>query len=163
MPLVSGLKVIRNKILFCSVRIFFFRGGSWMISLRIRSDRPQIAERCVRTGSSLFAILPAILQAFTCSNMDCWREKQSTLVISKSKGLSKILRDISTSTYQICRTEEKINWTTIFHKCYVHVIWLLKFEIYWKYCGKETKLPRAQEQFLLFSPIVYYLLLDIHV
>ena len=28
---------------------------------------------------------------------------QSTLVISKSKGLSKILRDIRTSTYQICR------------------------------------------------------------
>ena len=32
---------------------------------------------------------------------------QSTLVISKSKGLSEILRDISTSIYPICRTEEK--------------------------------------------------------
>ena len=32
---------------------------------------------------------------------------QSTLVISKSKGLSEILRDIRTSTYQICRIEEK--------------------------------------------------------
>ena len=32
---------------------------------------------------------------------------QSTLVISKSKGLSEILRDIRTLTYQICRTEEK--------------------------------------------------------
>ena len=28
---------------------------------------------------------------------------QSTLVISNSKGLSEILRDIRTSTYQICR------------------------------------------------------------
>ena len=30
----------------------------------------------------------------------------STLVISKSKGLSETLRDILTSTYQICRIEE---------------------------------------------------------
>ena len=33
---------------------------------------------------------------------------QSTLVISKSKGLSEILRDIRSSTYQVCRIEEKI-------------------------------------------------------
>ena len=32
---------------------------------------------------------------------------QSTLVISNSKGLSEILRDIHTWTYQICRIEEK--------------------------------------------------------
>ena len=32
---------------------------------------------------------------------------QSTLVISNSKGLSTILRDTRTSTYQICRIEEK--------------------------------------------------------
>ena len=41
---------------------------------------------------------------------------QSTLVISKSKGLSEILRDIRSSTYQICRIEEKINRTTTFYK-----------------------------------------------
>ena len=34
---------------------------------------------------------------------------QSTLVISNFKGLSEILRDIRSSTYQICRTEEKNN------------------------------------------------------
>ena len=33
---------------------------------------------------------------------------QSTLVISNSKGLSAILRDLNTSTYQICRIEEKL-------------------------------------------------------
>ena len=33
---------------------------------------------------------------------------QSTLVISNFKGLSEILRDIRTSTYQVCRIEEKI-------------------------------------------------------
>ena len=33
---------------------------------------------------------------------------QSTLVISKSKGPSETLRDIRTSTYQICSIEDKI-------------------------------------------------------
>ena len=37
-----------------------------------------------------------------------------------------------------------------------YVIWLLKLEIYWKYCGKEV-------QFLLFSTILFYLLLDFYV
>ena len=41
----------------------------------------------------------------------------STLVISNSKGLSEILRDIGASTYQICRIEEKINLLTTFNKC----------------------------------------------
>ena len=34
---------------------------------------------------------------------------QSTLVISKSKGPTKTLRDIRTSTYKICTIEEKNN------------------------------------------------------
>ena len=41
---------------------------------------------------------------------------QSTLVISNSKGLSEILRGIRTSTYQICRIEEKIIRLTTFNK-----------------------------------------------
>ena len=41
---------------------------------------------------------------------------QSTLVISNSNGLSEILRDIRTSTYQICRIEEKIIRLTTFNK-----------------------------------------------
>ena len=53
---------------------------------------------------------------------------QSTLVISKSKGLYEILRDIRTSTYQICRIEEKIIRTTTLTNIYV--IGLLKLEIY---------------------------------
>ena len=40
---------------------------------------------------------------------------QSTLVISKSKGPSKTLRDIRTSTYQTCRIEENTSRTTKFH------------------------------------------------
>ena len=54
---------------------------------------------------------------------------QSTLVISISKGLSEILRDIRTSTYQICRIEEKIIRTTP-HLTNIYVIGLLKLEIY---------------------------------
>ena len=37
---------------------------------------------------------------------------QPTLVISKYKRLSELLRDIRTSTYQICSIEEKMNETT---------------------------------------------------
>ena len=43
-------------------------------------------------------------------------EIQSALFISKSKRLSEILRESRISTYQICRIEEKINRTIIFHK-----------------------------------------------
>ena len=47
---------------------------------------------------------------------DTQNEIQSTLVISNSKGLSEILRDIRSSTYQVCRIEEKIIWLTTFNK-----------------------------------------------
>ena len=49
-------------------------------------------------------------------NMFCYKRIQSTLVISKSKGLSETLRDIRTLTYQNRRTEEEIIRTTKFHK-----------------------------------------------
>ena len=39
----------------------------------------------------------------------------STLVISKSKGPAETLRDIRTSTYQMCRIEENTKRTTKFH------------------------------------------------
>ena len=41
---------------------------------------------------------------------------QSTPVISNSKGLPEILRDIRISTYQICRIQEKLIRLTTFHK-----------------------------------------------
>ena len=55
-----------------------------------------------------------------------------------SKGLSEIPWDIRTSTYQICRTEEKLILLTIFNKYMCNG--MLVLEIYWKYCGKEEKL-----------------------
>ena len=41
---------------------------------------------------------------------------ESTLVISNSRGLSEILRDMRTSTYQICRIDEKLIRLTTFNK-----------------------------------------------
>ena len=64
-------------------------------------------ERCVHTcsqtsSSDSFSVLFCLLLI------------ESNLVISNSKGLSEILRDIRNSTYQICRIEEKLNRTTYF-------------------------------------------------
>ena len=51
---------------------------------------------------------------------------QSTLVISKSKGPSETLRDIRTSTYQVCRIEENTNRTAKFHKSTCNLTPLVK-------------------------------------
>ena len=79
---------------------------------------------------------------------------QSTLVILNSKGLSEIFRDIRTSTYQICKTEEKIIRTTTFNiyicNWTLEVIDILK--ILWK---------RGE---IAISPLfhnIFYLLLDV--
>ena len=69
---------------------------------------------------------------------------QSTLVISNTKRLSEILRNIRTSTYQIYRIEEKIIRTTTFNKYMCN--WSL-----------EVRDKRA-----LFHNI-FYLLLDFYV
>ena len=59
---------------------------------------------------------------------------QSTLAISNSKGLSEILRDIRTSTYQICRIEVKLIRLTTFNKYMCN--WTLEvrdiLKIFWK-------------------------------
>ena len=44
------------------------------------------------------------------------KQIQSTLIISNSKGLYEILRGIRTSTYQICRIDEKLIRLTTFNK-----------------------------------------------
>ena len=73
---------------------------------------------------------------------------QSTLVISNSKGLSEILRDIRTSTYQICRIEEKIIQTSTFNK------WILEVRGILKILRKRGEIA-PEEQFLLFSTIFF--------
>ena len=83
---------------------------------------------------------------------------QSTLVISKSKGSSKTLRVIRTSTYQICSIEEKTIWTAKFYKWLCNLIILVR-NIYWKYYGKGENFA-PYEQFLLFSTIFCDLILN---
>ena len=89
---------------------------------------------------------------------------QSTLVISKSKGPSKTLRDTLFLTYQICSIEEKQLELPSFTNEYV--IGLLKLEIYMeniveKILWKWGEIAPQVEQFLLFSTIFCNLVLDL--
>ena len=59
-----------------------------------------IAEQ---TNKALFALIKKSRSLILSFDLQI----QSTLVISNSKGLSEILRDIRSSTYQVCRIEEK--------------------------------------------------------
>ena len=83
---------------------------------------------------------------------------KSTPVISKSKSLSEILRDIRTSTNQICKIEGKIR-TTTFHKsiCNLTPEDRDTLKILWK---REEIAP--EEQLLPFFTIFWYVLLDFH-
>ena len=75
-------------------------------------------------------------------------------------GLSEILRDISTWYIRLTELRKKqIKQPHFTTEC---IIWLLKLEIYWKYCWKEEKLL-IWSNFLFFSTIFYYLLVDFHV
>ena len=89
-----------------------------------------------------------------------YKRIQSTLIISKSNGLSEILRDICTSTYQICRIEEKIIRATTFNKFICN--WTLEVRDILKILWKRGEIA-PEEQFLLFStiflPVVRFLCL----
>ena len=78
-------------------------------------------------------------------------EIQSTLGISKSKGPSETIRDIHTSTYQMCSIEENTNGTTKFHKWTCNLTPFVR-NICWKYCGN-----------IRLSTIFCYLMLDFYV
>ena len=82
----------------------------------------------------------------------CWGIVQSTLVISNSKGLSEIFRDIRTSTYQICRIEEKTIRTTTFNKYICN--WTLEVRDIFKILWKRGEIA-PKEHFLLFSTIFF--------
>ena len=83
---------------------------------------------------------------------DLHEQIQSTLIISNSKRLSEILRDIRTSTYQICRIEEKIIRTTTFNK-YI-CIWTHEVRGIFKILWKRGEIPFQK---------IFYMLLDFHV
>ena len=89
---------------------------------------------------------------FSCIAHHVCNKIQSTLVISNSKGLSEILRDIRTSTYQICRIEENIIGTTTFNKFICN--WTLEIRDILKILWKRGE-TAPWEQFLLFSTIFF--------
>ena len=83
---------------------------------------------------------------------------QSTLIISNTKALSEIFRDIRTSTYQICRIEEKIIQTTTFNKYMGN--WILEVrdisKILWKR-GEIAPLGAISPLFHnIFLPVVRF-------
>ena len=83
---------------------------------------------------------------------------QSTLAISNSTGLSEIVRDIRTSTYQICRIVEKLIRLTTFNKYMCN--WTLEVRDILKILWKRGEIA-PKEQFLLFSTIFCCLLADL--
>ena len=77
-------------------------------------------------------------------------------VISNSKGLSEILRDIRTSTYQFCRIEEKIIRTTTFNKFICN--WALEVRDFVKILWKRGEIARSNFSSFPqnFSPVVRF-------
>ena len=87
---------------------------------------------------------------------------QSTLVISNSKGLPEILRDIRTSTYQICRIEEILIRLTTFNKYMCNRTLEIRdiLKILWK------RGEIAPKDLGAISPLyhnIFHMLLDFHV
>ena len=84
-----------------------------LFSVSIFSDRRSLK---IENGNNSMKTLTAEAPIIVLDSLELSLQIQSTLVISKSKGPSETLRDIRTSTYQICRIEKNTNRTTTFHK-----------------------------------------------
>ena len=80
-------------------------------TLRVKTLLRASSSHCKCLGKKLLVSTTKCFMERNYKNVN-----KSTLVVSKSKGLSEILRYIRISTYQIYRIEEKINPTTTFHK-----------------------------------------------
>ena len=80
----------------------------------------------------------------------------STLVISNSKGLPEILRHIRTSTYQVCRIEEKLIRLTTFNKYICN--WTLEVRDILKKLWKRAEILRSNFSSFpqYFSPVVRF-------
>ena len=90
-------------------------------------------------------------QCTKCINSPKLQYIQSTLVILNSKGPSEILRDSHTSTYQICRIDEKLIPLTTFNKYMCNWTFEVTRDILLILWKRGEIAP--QEQFLLFSTI----------
>ena len=93
----------------------------------------------------------AVSRRIVASYWGQYQHIQSTLVISNSKGLSEILRDIRTSTYQICRIEEKLIRLITFNKYVCNLTPEIRdiLKILWKR-GEKAISPLFHNIFYLF-------------
>ena len=103
-------------------------------------------------------------RAVSVEDMESWTVLilwiQSTLVISKSKGPSETLRDIRTSTYQICRIEENTYRTTKLHKWTCNLTPLVR-NICWNIVEKGRNCSWGAISPLV--PNICYLMLDFYI
>ena len=109
-------------------------------------------------GRVLVSFLPILERSIAIHTKNSVLVIQSILVISNPKGLSEILRDIRSSTYQMCRIEDKIIRTTTFNK-YIYVIGLFRYI-------KNIVGKRRNCSLGAISPLfhnIFLLLLDFHV
>ena len=133
---VCDLCLILHKICckmvwkFCEIRIFY---GNCL------PDGPNSVRFYLTVWDMACMHINHCLQNFPIAFLFCTKSNNLQLVISRSKGLSKILRDILPQHIRFTELWKKINQITTSYKW---IIWLLKIEIYWKYwyCGKEEKL-----------------------
>ena len=122
---------------------------------KIKTEWQTVQILTVSSGSTLFAhCLARYVGLFL--NLISEKQIQSTLVISNSKGLSEILRDIRTSTYQVCRIEKKIIRTTTFDNCICN--WTLDVLRY-----IENIVEKRRNCSFSSFPQYFYLLLDFNV
>ena len=108
-------------------------------------------ERGVWSGPTLFATPPAILYTFIGNKMDLL--KRSTV---DSRYLEFQGTLWNTSIYPYLDISELQNWGKNKSNKQSHLtnVYILKFEIYRKYCGKEEKLPAI-------SPLFHNILLPV--
>ena len=91
----------------------------------IANSNPALPHNFVEIGHESVSIAIFPFELIKKGQSSVTEKIQSTLVILNSKGLSEIIRDIRTSTYRICRIEEKKMIRTItFNKCMCN--WTLK-------------------------------------
>ena len=106
---------------------------------------------------NMFELLQSCAQPSTCGTLSkgIITYIQLTLVISNSNGLSEILRDIRTSTYQICRIEKKLNQTTTFNKCICNLTPEVRdiLNIFWKRGEIAILLPVIRFSYLIRDQI----------
>ena len=118
----------------------------------IESNSYDINRKRFFVNQSKWCDYQNVLYVVTCNG--CRQHVQSTLVISNSKGLSETLRDIRTSIYQSCTSEENNKSNNYINKWICNLTPDVRDIL--KMLWKRGKIA-PYEQFLLFFTIFCYL------